>query len=485
MTTHHSNACIVWFRQDLRLADNEALTAAVASGLAIIPVYILDTPAEGAWARGAASRVWLHHSLGDLSQSLAHIGSSLVCRAGDSESVLLDLIRDYGVVKVFWNNRYEPAAARHDDHIAQVLKRAGVDVERTHGSLLFGGDPIVTGQGGVYKVYTPYANACLQHDAPRKPLPAPKALTCAGTPIKAGTVSSLDLLPRVGWDRDLMAQWRVGEKAAVFNVRRFLGHAAAHYNEQRDLPAEDGTSTLSPHLHFGEISSRRVWWALTRSAGKDTTGRSHAGIATFRKQVLWREYSYYLMQHFPDSPDTSWRPEFESFPWRKDSAGLAAWQRGETGYPIVDAGMRQLWQTGWMHNRVRMIVASFLAKDLLVHWREGARWFWDTLVDADLANNTMGWQWTAGSGVDAAPYFRVFNPTRQGEKFDPRGDYIRRWLPELATVTPRWIHAPNDAPDGALGGVTLGRDYPRPVVDHAMARTRALREYDFMKKAKV
>ncbi|MCG3180261.1 MAG: Deoxyribodipyrimidine photo-lyase [Phycisphaerae bacterium] len=460
-------ATIVWFRRDLRLGDNAALHAACRRG-AVVPVYIHAPAEEGPGAAGAASRVWLHHSLAALDASLRRRGLRLIIRAGDSLDELRRLIAATGADAVLFSRLYEPSRREADEAIVAALVRAGVEVRDFPGQLLFEPEQVRTGGGGPFRVFTAFWKACGKLPAPAVPLPAPRRLTDVPAALASTPLEELDLLPAIDWAGGIRQAWAFGERAAADRLARFARTVLARYATGRDRPDADGTSRLSPHLHFGELSPRQAWHALTRRRG--------ASADAFRRELGWREFAHHLLFHFPTTVDAPLDRRFARFGWRRDAAALRAWQRGCTGYPIVDAGMRQLWRTGWMHNRVRMIAASFLVKDLLLDWRDGAAWFRSTLVDADLANNTLAWQWSAGCGADAAPYFRVFNPVAQGERFDPHGRYVRRWAPELARLPDRWIHHPWDAPAGALAtaGVALGRDYPRPIVDHAAARERAL-----------
>jgi len=456
---------IVWFRHDLRLADNPALQAALRWGGPVTPVFVWAPEEEGPWPAGAAARWWLHQSLSHLDGSLRRLDSRLILRRGPTLEVLRELLGQTGSTAVFWNRRYEPAAIERDTRIKAVLQLDGRHVESFNGSLLFEPWTVQTEQSRPYQVFTPFWNACLKNHKPSSPEDAPARLPNPHQWPTTLKVRELGLEPAIDWAAGLRSSWRPGEAGSAECLQRFLDDALGEYAEQRNRPDRLGTSRLSPHLHFGEISVRQIWSAFSAQSSR-----------TFASELGWREFAHHLLLHFPQTPQQPLRTEFASFPWQPDEANLRAWQRGRTGYPIVDAGMRELWHTGWMHNRVRMITASFLVKDLLISWQEGAAWFWDTLVDADLANNTLGWQWTAGCGADAAPYFRIFNPVTQGEKFDPNGDYVRRWVPELQALPNAWIQKPWDAPADILAnaGIELGHTYPKPIVDHREARTRAL-----------
>jgi deoxyribodipyrimidine photo-lyase len=475
-----SGGTIVWFRQDLRLADNPALLAATARAGAVIPVYIWSPGEEGEWPPGAASRWWLHRSLTCLETKLASHGSRLIVRTGPSLDVLRELVGATRATALFWNRRYEPPAVRRDALVQAALARDGVETQSHNASLLFEPDDVRTRSGGPYRVFTPFWAACLSRQEPDLPRDAPTNLVSPTRWPASLTVADLGLEPKVDWAAGLRSAWRPGEAGALTELKRLLGKSLSDYPLLRDRPDRRATSRLSPYLHHGEIGPRQIWHAVADAVsgprvGGGAQGRA-SGAESFLRQIGWREFAIHLLHHFPHTPLRALRPDFDRFPWSRDRAILRRWQRGRTGYPIVDAGMRELWKSGWMHNRVRMIVASFLVKDLLISWNEGARWFWDTLVDADLANNTLGWQWVAGSGADAAPFFRIFNPETQGRKFDPHGEYVRRWVPELARLSDKWIHAPSKAPDVILrqARVELGESYPLPAVDHAAARVRAL-----------
>jgi deoxyribodipyrimidine photo-lyase len=464
------------------LDDHAALRAAVARGGPVVPVYIWSPREEGAWAPGAASRWWLHQSLRGLDDALRRKGSRLILRRGRALAVLRELVRETGADAVFWGRRYEPASLARDGTVERGLARDGVTTDVRNAALLFEPWEIQTQDGQPYKVFTPFWKRCLQAEEPAAPQAAPRKIPSPRTWPASDALTDLALEPEVDWTGGIRKAWAPGPKGAARNLDRFLDDAVAAYDRDRNLPGRTGTSRLSPHLHFGEISPRAVWHAVhDRLAAGGKKGLIKGG-EVFLSEVGWREFAHHLLYHFPHTTGEPLRPEFKRFPWERNAEALRAWQKGRTGYPIVDAGMRELWTTGWMHNRVRMIVASFLVKDLLLPWQEGAKWFWDTLVDADLANNTLGWQWTAGCGADAAPYFRVFNPILQGERFDPKGDYVRRHVPELKALPDRFLHKPWQAPAGTLeeAGVVLGKAYPRPLVDHGEARDRALGAYDLI-----
>ncbi len=474
-TSGSSLPVVVWFRQDLRLNDNPALAAAAASGRPVIALYILDT-SEHAWKPGGATNWWLHHSLVDLAKTLrSRYDLRVILRRGDPARLLPALLRETGADAVHWNRVYEPAAIARDTALKASLRKDGVAVETHNAALLFEPWTVKTQAGGWFKVFTPFWRACLAQPSP-VPQGAPKDLTPFAGGLDSDALESWSLLPtKPDWAGGLRKTWTPGEAGAANRLKDFIDQDLHRYASGRDRPDLNCTSRLSPHLHFGEIGPRQVWQAIQMAADRDGAGAAQ-NAAKFLSEIGWREFCHHLLFHFPDLPQQNFRADFDSFPWAPNAEHVKAWQRGRTGYPIVDAGMRQLWHTGWMHNRVRMIAASFLIKHLLQDWREGEAWFWDTLVDANLANNAGGWQWVAGSGADAAPYFRIFNPIMQGEKFDPEGDYVRRWVPELAQLPNKYIHKPWTAPAGVLkqAGLTLGRDYPQPLVDHDKARKAAL-----------
>jgi deoxyribodipyrimidine photo-lyase len=464
---------VVWFRLDLRVSDHPALSAAADTGAPVLPLYILDDETPGRFRVGAASRWWLQGSLDSLGKDLAKHGGDLVLRRGAAPKVLDAILAEIGASGIYATRGYEPWEPALEKKIADLCKTRGAEFKLYPGRLLFEPEAIHAGNGKPYRIFTPFYKACLAAPPPRAPLPAPKRLTFASA--KSETLVSLKLLPtKPDWAVGLRATWRPGEAAARARLDEFIATGLPNYAEDRNLIDDAATSRLSPYLHFGEISPNQVWHAVSHTM--DTRRGVRRGGESFLREVLWREFSYHLLFYFPSMTTKPLRTEFENFPWRDDGKALAAWQRGMTGYPIIDAAMRELWRNGWMPNRARMIVASFLVKHLLIPWQTGAGWFLDTLVDADLANNSASWQWVAGSGTDAAPYFRIFNPVLQGRKFDPNGDYVRTWVPELAKLSSQDIHAPWEVRplDLAAAGITLGKTYPEPIVGHGEARARAL-----------
>ncbi|HSF09117.1 MAG TPA: deoxyribodipyrimidine photo-lyase [Nitrospirales bacterium] len=472
MPTNESLA-IVWFRQDLRIKDNPALLAAHQTGHPIVPLFILDEENSGQWKLGAASRWWLHESLKALNEALE---GKLCFKAGSAEKVLIDVMKEVGAEAIYWNRCYEPWRITRDGHIQETLQTKGIAVHTFNGSLLFEPQTALKSDGTPYKVFTPfYQRGCLgKGSEPRQPQKALKDLrlfTHRGVALK-----DLDLLPKIPWHTKLVKHWEPGEAGAQARLKAFLKGGLKEYKEGRNYPSRNNVSRLSPHLHFGEISPNEVWHAAKHRMS--TEGWRKDG-ETFLSELGWREFSHSLLFHFPELPRKNLQPKFNSFPWRKDPKALKRWQQGQTGYPIVDAGMRELWETGYMHNRVRMIVGSFLVKNLMLHWHLGEDWFWDTLVDADLANNSASWQWIAGCGADAAPFFRIFNPVTQGKKFDENGEYVRRFIPELKKMPVKYLHNPWEAPEKVLAeaGVQLGEDYPLPIVTLSDSRERALEAF--------
>ena len=472
----HKSIKLIWFRQDLRLADNPALTAAIQSGV-VLPIYILDDVNAGDAAMGAASRAWLHHSLASLNTSLNGL---LRLFRGDADSIIKALTQSLPIDAVFWNRCYEPWRIKRDKQIKSHLTDAGIEVHSFNGSLLWEPWTVSKKAGTPSRVFTPYyKKGCLSLPSPRQTLVAPKDFPIHEPVVEDSmALEDLELLPDQDWYQAMLDQWQIGEAAASEKLEQFCTDSLDQYREGRDYPAQNTTSRLSPHLHFGEISPQQAWHRIDHAAMQD----GGDGPAHFQSELAWREFSYYLLYHFPDLPKKNFNPRFDDFEWRDDDAGLRCWRLGQTGFPIVDAGLRELWQTGYMHNRVRMIVASFLIKNMLIHWRHGADWFWDCLVDADLASNSASWQWCAGSGADAAPYFRIFNPVLQSEKFDPRTEYLLRYCPELAALPLRYRHKPWEAPAEVLkaSDLELGVDYPRPILDLKTTRERALARYKAM-----
>lgn len=461
---------IVWFRQDLRLRDNPALKAAHETGQLILPIYILDDENSGEWKMGGASRWWLHQSLTVLDDTLEN---SLVFMCGDPASVLEDVMNETGAEAVYWNRCYEPWRIRRDKKIKEEISSA----KSFNGSLLFEPHTVLKEDGTPYKVFTPfYKKGCLgRAPEPREPLPAPKDMKLYS--YDGGlALDDLGLMPSIKWYEQMDEAWQPGEDGARARLEDFIDEGLKGYKEGRNFPDKPNVSRLSPHLHFGEISPNEAWYAA--QAGMVAQGCEEDGV-TFMSELGWREFSNSLLYHFPDLPRKNLQEKFDAFLWREDYEALEAWQKGRTGYPIVDAGMRELWQTGYMHNRVRMIVGSFLVKNLMLHWHHGEEWFWDCLLDADLANNAASWQWIGGCGADAAPYFRIFNPVTQGQKFDPDGAYIRRFVPELSDMPDKYLNCPWEAGDEVLrkAGVELGKDYPRPIVDLKASRERALEAF--------
>ena len=463
-----NNKTIMWFRQDLRLHDNPALLNSVNSGF-ILPVYIYDTTTPEEFIIGAASKVWLHHAINSLNQSL---DSHLQVFIGDPKDILLKLIKKHTITQINWNRCYEKWQVERDTNIKQILHQQCILVNSFNGSLLWEPWEALKSDGTPYKVFTPfYHNGCLTKEEPRKPLPKPQNIKFVET-LNDTQINDIHLLPQIPWDKNIIANWQVSEDAALSKLHNFIENKIHDYKIGRDCPAHDFTSKLSPYLHFGQISPNTAWY-IAKYSGFDNN------IDIFLSELGWREFSYSLLYYFPDLHKENWQKKFDNFPWQTDISNLQLWQSGKTGIPIVDAGMRELWQTGHMHNRVRMIVASFLIKNLLIDWRHGARWFWNTLFDADLASNSASWQWVAGLGADAAPYFRIFNPVTQSQKFDLEGIYIRKYIPELKSLPNKYLFSPWAAPAEILStfGVVLGQDYPFPIVDLKESREIALQGF--------
>jgi deoxyribodipyrimidine photo-lyase len=456
---------IHWFRNDLRLADNPALFAASQVG-EIVPIYIFDDE-----ELGAASKWWLHYALEDLNRSL---NGNLLIYKGNALEILQNLTAQYQAQAIYWNRCYEPQNIARDKIIKEYFKNKTIECNSFNGALLWEPWEILKSDGSPYKVFTPYyRNGCLQAKKPReaKQKIAIKTVTCNPKPI-----ASLNLLPQIRWDKQLEEHWNISEEGAQAALNGFIRNKINNYKNGRDYPSLNSTSKLSPYLHFGQISPNQVWYAAHLQGNNNN-------IDSFCSELGWREFSYYLLYHFPELPNKNWQAKFDNFPWINDEKNLKAWQKGQTGYPIIDAGMRELWQTGSMHNRVRMIVGSFLVKNLLIDWRKGAAWFFDCLTDADLASNSASWQWVAGCGADAAPYFRIFNPITQGKKFDANGEYTKKFIPELARLPDKYLFEPWLAPKNILdyAGVKLDENYPLPIVDIAQSRDRALAAFKSLK----
>ena len=459
---------LVWLRLDLRLEDHAALSAAVARGDGAIFLFVLPPKEDQAWLGGAAPRWWLHHSLAELAASIAKRGGQLILRRGDAAEQVAQVARQCDADTVYCHRIIDRDEESRLSRVRAALEDAGMRLRVFAPNLLATPEAVMNRAGGPFKVFTPFHNAARQvHVA--GPIPAPARLGGPGKAMTSLSLEDLELLPRHNWAGGLGARWTPGEAGARRRLEAFLDGPVARYPEDRDVPGVEGTARISPHLHFGEVGARTLFHEAVRRTEASRKGGALQGGEAWLRQLYWREFAHHLLFHFPRLVEEPMRVEFAAFPWRDDAGLLEAWQRGRTGYPMVDAGMRELWHTGWMHNRVRMIAASFLVKHLLQPWQAGAAWFMDTLVDADLANNTLGWQWTAGCGPDAAPYFRVFNPSLQGMRFDPDGIYVRRWVPELSGLDAKQIHAP--------GGPPPGSDYPSPLVEHAGARQRALLAY--------
>jgi deoxyribodipyrimidine photo-lyase len=466
-----ANTVIMWFRQDLRLSDNPALLNAIQQGR-VLPVFILDEGND--WSIGGASRWWLHHSLLALNESLQ--GNLWILR-GDAAELLLQLAREHSASHAFWNRCYEPSIIRRDSLIKEQLTADGITATSSNGSLIWEPWENLKQDGTPYKIFTPFYKYAIANNPPAAPSPAANANFDTVKCLQGkNRIDDLNLLPEINWYEQIASQWQPGELGARQRLQNFAENGLYDYRDGRDYPAKRSVSMLSPHLHFGEISPREAA-SVVKQAGDIDSNEEQA--AHFIRELAWREFSYYTLYHFPHICQQNMKSQFDRFPWVKDQKSLCLWQQGQTGFPLVDAGMRELWQTGTMHNRVRMIVGSFLVKNLMIHWLEGARWFWDCLLDADLANNSCSWQWVAGSGADAAPYFRIFNPVTQSTKFDPEGSYIRKYVPELNGLSNKAIHDPSSAAASELekAGVILGEHYPRAIVDLKESRVRALDAY--------
>ena len=469
---------IHWFRQDLRLSDNPALDSA-AQYETLIPIYILDEVNSGEFKMGAASKWWLHQSLTKLNESL---DGKLLVYQGNPHEILNKLIEEQEVSYVTWNRCYEPWRIDRDKEIKRKFEDKNVAVESFSASLLWEPWTISKDDGTPYRVFTPfYKKGCLNSEEPRLPAGKVGLSNLYSEDLSSGSITDLNLLPTIKWYKSFEEEWNPGEIGAEQNLNSFLDSGLLNYKEGRNFPSQEFVSRLSPHLHFGEISPNEVWY---RAKTKEGISGIEKSLAHFHSELGWREFSYYLLYHFPDLPNKNFQEKFDIFPWQENEEFLALWQKGNTGYPIVDAGMRELWQTGYMHNRLRMIVGSFLVKNLLIDWRFGERWFWDCLVDADLASNSASWQWVAGSGADAAPYFRIFNPITQGLKFDPEGEYTKKYVPELRDLPNKYLFSPWEAPENILAdaGIELGKNYPKPMVDLKLSRETALEAFATTKK---
>ena len=466
---------ICWFRRDLRIHDNPALYNAAKEGL-VLPIYILDDSNSAEYATGSASKVWLHHSLIALNLKLQ---GNLIVNRGNPIEILTKLVNFYKIDNVYWNRCYEPWQMDRDKNIKKALEERSVKVTSYNASLLWEPWSILKSDGAPYKVFTPfYKKGCLDSSGPRAPLTEPARITYVKN-ANPTDVNDLRLLPKIEWNNKFEQYWAIGEDAAYKRLDNFLESGLKDYKKNRNFPSKDNVSRLSPYLHFGEISPNYIWHKVITQENKGYV----QDVEHFCSELGWREFSYYLLYHFPQLPKQNLNSKFDIFPWREDKKLLKLWQKGKTGIPIVDAGMRQLWKTGYMHNRVRMIVASFLVKNLLLDWRHGEKWFWDCLLDADLANNSASWQWVTGCGADAAPYFRIFNPVLQGQKFDPAGDYTRKFVPELKNLPDKYLFNPWEARGNVLigTGISLGKDYPKPIVDLKESRNRALEAFASLK----
>jgi len=466
-----ANTVIMWFRQDLRLSDNPALLKAIEQGR-VLPVYILDEGIE--WPLGEASRWWLHHSLSALNESLQE---NLWVLRGNASTLLPQLAHEHGASHVFWNRCYEPAIIRRDCLIKERLSEDGITASSHNGSLIWEPWENLKQDGTPYKIFTPFYKYAIANKPPAAPsIAAISNFDTVKCIQETDRIDRLNLLPNINWHAQISSIWQPGEAGARKRLQNFTENGLYDYRDGRDYPAKRSVSMLSPHLRFGEISPREAATEVQQAGDIDS---NEGQAAHFIRELAWREFSYYSLYHFPHICQQNMKSQFDRFPWINDQTKLRLWQKGQTGFPLVDAGMRELWQTGYMHNRVRMIVGSFLVKNLMIHWREGARWFWDCLLDADLANNSCSWQWVAGSGADASPYFRIFNPVTQSMKFDPEGSYIRKYVPELNGLNNKAIHDPSSANAEELQncGVVLGEHYPRAIVDLKESRARALDAY--------
>ena len=467
------NINVMWFRQDLRLADNPALTNALEDGKTL-PIFILDNVNSKEHVNGAASKWWLHHSLIKLNKSLKN---KLCFFVGNPIDILDEIHKQFEISNIFWSRCYEPWRIKRDKKIKKHFNDQNVNVNTFNGSLLWEPWNIAKKDGTPYKVFTPYyRKGCLNSDKPRMPLPAPNLSNLISIDNHDLKIEDLELMPKHNWYNKMISLWSPGEEGAKSKIEEFISNGLNNYKEGRNFPSNKNVSQLSPHLHFGEVSPNQVWYRAKTKEGKLGIKKD---LDHFLSELGWREFSFNLLYHFPFLPKENLQKKFDNFPWDNDKDKLKKWQKGLTGYPIVDAGMQELWQTGYMHNRLRMVVGSFLVKNLLLHWHHGERWFWDCLIDADLASNSAGWQWIAGSGADAAPYFRIFNPITQGQKFDPDGKYTRKYLPVLNDMPDKFLFNPWEAPEDVLrsAGVKLGENYPLPIVEIGSSRQKALEAF--------
>lgn len=458
---------IVWFKQDLRLSDNPALLKAAHLGT-ILPIYILDTSIK----LGSATKVYLHHSLNALNKSL---NNKLNFYIGNQQSIIFKLIEQYNIKNIFWNRSYEPWFREQEALIENRLCRLNLNCEALEGAYLWDPTKIKKKEGTYYKVFTAYKKKAVLVNT-RKPLSRPEKLVLIKDKKNTTFLEDFKLIPNHAWPQKIIQHWEFGEQAAQKKLNTFIKMRLKGYKQGRDYPSLKQTSELSPALHFGEISPNQIWKAIEKYRPSKSLQEDKY---CFLNELIWREFSCYLIVHFKSLASDNFQSKFNTFPWKDNATFLEAWQKGKTGYPLVDAGMRELWQTGTMHNRVRMVVASFLIKNLMVHWHHGRDWFWDCLVDADLASNSFNWQWVAGSGADAAPYFRIFNPTTQGKKFDSEGLYIKKFVPELKNLPKRYLFEPWLAPEKILkeAHIKLGLTYPKPIIDLKSSRTAALTAY--------
>ena len=471
-----SSTCIVWLRRDFRLHDNAALSHAICKHDKVLPVYIYSPEEELSWKPGEASNWWLHYSLNSFIHSLKQYETRLVLRKGNCLHQLKGLCKELKIASVYWNRLYEPAAIKRDKQIKSQLRAHGIDAQSFKGSLLQEPWEGLKDNGEPYKVFTPFSKQYFRPGFLTEDFPPPKQINSIDNISDSIKLEELKLKPDVNWDKNFFNCWQPGEAGAKNKLEQFLSHVLYNYKNTRDIPSMEGISRLSPHLHFGEITPKTIWNSIIQFAG---TEQKEIDVNAYLRQLVWRDFAHHLLFYYPHTTDKPFRESFNEFPWNENSQQLDAWCQGKTGIPIVDAGMRELWSTGWMHNRVRMLVASFLTKNCLIHWQYGAKWFWDTLLDADLANNSMGWQWTAGCGVDAAPYFRIFNPVRQGERFDSNGAYVRQWLPELSNLPNKYIHQPWMLPGSLAAELNFkpGKSYAVPIVDLSETRKTALEKY--------